>query len=715
MNGPNDISRALPAAKPAATTGARPTPAESSAPKDAASIGQLKEPHGEMAEMLENMRRNGFEPPAPEPAAPQPQSEVKAEPAPPQAPSKRKLVVEMEVDPTLDMSNLEPVFVRSTDVSNPAVVSAPTVLNAFDEAPMPDGQVAKWAPIPVDPKLVESGEIANYHGALVPNDAAPVLSQSEFAKKLEEQYQAGHKDALPPGMVPRVADSKAGLATQKWGGLAAQLVGEVGGQFATTSLAGIWKVLPLNIAGPIGLVAGTVQTFGPNGHLKDLKDIQDQKGWLETYRDKEGKDKINLAVGPKGTLVPTATDQSIAETLKNLDATELSTKIKLGGSGLLAGAGLTALIGGGIAVAAPVLATGAMLAPIGAGLVTQKRQFDNLREQKKVLEAFQAQGQTTTKVPMADANGNIREVEMPIDKQIQSLNKQIKMSGLTMSISGTSAGIITAIALGAPVMMAMGALAIPAAIGVALFPKETLEFIKNLPEKAWSAIKAVGEWIGDKFSRIFGGGGDEKALAEAGGSALGGAPSDQDSPTVQGLKATVARFRELDPEATEKLQDAMARLNTPPTSQEEVKAYQAATEQLNSALATLGEKDPEAVKSWNTGMEAFKTEQLQEAQKKIAGAIEEFMAGPGAAVLSSPQVKEAQAKMGIEDQVAAGLLSHMVNTQLTGDGTVLRTLADNAQKGDAEALKLVQFGEVLSAAYGTLAQQQHTGAQVQQQ
>lgn len=714
MNGPSDVSRALPAAKPAAPTGARSTPTEAAGPKDAASLGQLREPTGDMAEMLENMKRNGWEPPAPQ-AAPAPQPEVKAEAAaPPAPPSKRKLVVEMEVDPNLDMSNLEPAFVKSSDLNSPVVVSAPTVLNAFDEAPMPDGQVAKWAPIPVDPKLIESGEIANYHGALVPNDAAPTMSQSEFAKKLEEQYQAGHKDALPPGMVPRVADSKAGLSTQKWGGLAAQLVGEVGGQFATTSLAGIWKVLPLNIAGPIGLVAGTVQTFGPNGHLKDLKDIQDQKGWLETYRDKEGKDKINLAVGPKGTLVPTATDQPIAETLKNLDATELSTKIKLGGSGLLAGAGIAAIVGGTAALAAPVLATGAMLAPIGAGLVTQKRQFDNLREQKKVLEAFQAQGQTTTKVPMADANGNIREVEMPIDKQIEALNKQIKMSALTMSISGTSAGIITAIALGAPVLMAMGGLALPAAIGVAMFPKETLEFIKQLPEKAWSAIKAVGEWIGEKFSRIFGGG-QEKGLEKAGETAPAGGAPGPESPTVLQLRETAARFRELDPEATEKLQDAVGRLNTPPTNADEVKAYQAATEQLNAALATLGEKDPEAVKAWTSGMEALRNEQVQQVQQNYARAIEEFMAGPGAAVLGSTEVKEAQAKMGVDDQSAAGLLSHMVSTQLTGDGTVLRNLAETAQKGDQEALKLVQFGEILSAAYGKLAQQQATGAQVQQQ
>jgi len=639
---------------------------------------------------------------------------VKAEAAaPPAPPSKRKLVVEMEVDPNLDMSDLEPAFVKSSDLNNPVVVSAPTVLNAFDEAPMADGQVAKWAPIPVDPKLIESGEIANYHGALVPNDAAPVMTQSEFAKKLEEQYQAGHKDALPPGMVPRVADSKAGAATQKWGGLAAQLVGEVGGQFATTSLAGIWKVLPLNIAGPIGLVAGTVQTFGPNGHLKDLKDIQDQKGWLEHYRDQEGKDKINLAVGPKGTLVPTATDQPIAETLKNLDATELSTKIKLGGSGLLAGAGLAALVGGTAALAAPALATGAMLAPIGAGLVTQKRQFDNLREQKKVLEAFQAQGQTTTKVPMADANGNIREVEMPIDKQIEALNKQIKMSALTMSISGTSAGIITAIALGAPVMMAMGGLAIPAAIGVAMFPKETWEFIKNLPEKAWSAIKAVGEWIGNKFSSIFGGG-QEKGLEKAGETPPVGGLSE-DSPTVQNLKGIAARFRELDPAATEKLQDAISRLNVPPQNAEQAEAYQAATEQLNAALATLGEKDPEAVKSWNAGMEAMRAEQLQQQQQVYTKAIEEFMAGPGAAVLGAAEVREAQARMGIDDQSAAGLLTHMVHTQLTGDARVLTELRDTAQKGDAEALKLVEFGEILSSAYGKLAQQQATAAQAQQQ
>lgn len=711
MTGPSDISRALPAAKPAAPAGARPTPTESNAPKDGATLGQLREPHGEMAEMLESMRRNGWEPPAapapaPEPpAAPAPQAEVKAE----VAPAKRKLVVEMDVDPNLDMSNLEPVFVKSSDVNSPVVVSAPTVLNAFDEAPMADGQVARWAPIPVDQKLVDSGEIANYHGALVPNDAAPVMSQGDFNKKLEEQYQAGHKDALPPGMVPRVADSKAGLSTQKWGGLAAQLVGEVGGQFATTSLAGIWKVLPLHLAGPIGLVAGTVQTFGPNGHLKDLKDIQDQKGWLETYRDQEGKEKINLAVGPKGTLVPTATDQSIAETLKNLDATELSTKIKLGGSGLLAGAGMAALIGGGIAVAAPVLATGAMLAPIGAGFVTQKRQFDNLREQKEKLVALQAEGQTTTKVPMADANGQIQEVDLPIDKQIESLSKQIKMAGLTMSISGTSAGIITAIALGAPVMMAMGGLAIPAAIGVAMFPKETLEFIKNLPEKAWSAIKAVGEWIGNKFSNIFGGGQD-KGLEKAGGAAPAGYPTD-DSPSVQNLKAVVNRFRELDPEATEQLQNAVGVLNTPPTNPEEVKAYQAATEQLNAALATLGEKDPEAVKGWNSGMEAIRNEQIQQQQQTFSKAIEEFMTGPGAAVLGSDMVRQAQAEMGVDDKSAAGLLSHMVNTQLTGDGSVLRSLAEQANGGDAEAIKLVKFGEVLSTAYGQLAQQQHTGAE----
>ena len=66
---------------------------------------------------------------------------------------------------------------------------------------------------------------------------------------------------------------------------------------------------------------------------------------------------------------------------------------------------------------------------------------------------------------------------------------------------------------------------------------------------------------------------------------------------------------------------------------------------------------------------------------------------------------------GSSDLVQTLALERGSQWTLTGDATVLIQLRDSAQKGDQEALKLVQFGEVLSSAYGKLAQQQAVAPQ----
>ncbi|GMU51962.1 MAG: hypothetical protein AMXMBFR33_11080 [Candidatus Xenobia bacterium] len=226
----------------------------------------------------------------------------------PNPPYKQKLVVTMNVDPSLlqpdasgnpPIANLEPVFVAKADVPKHDPKHVPTEVNGqfpppgggdILVVPVPPHQPnAKFIAVPIEvpnelleptgktlPDGTPARGVDDFDARLVPHDAV-VKKPSDYHNDLKEAYDGGKNDYLPQGYTRVVANSKGGQILEMTGGMVSK-IGTVGSGFGNMVLAGWNSWMSLATAGTLAGIGGAI---GVLGALDQMKKISNEKGRLE--------------------------------------------------------------------------------------------------------------------------------------------------------------------------------------------------------------------------------------------------------------------------------------------------------------------------------------------------------------------------------------------------------------------------------------------------
>lgn len=433
----------------------------------------------------------------------------------------------------LPIQSLDAALVPHQQIGDPGI-TAMKVLELNPESQPPEGYVNVPTVIPVKQELLVDGKIPGYTSDIIPDDGLVLTS-----KELDDKLEGAYKHALPTGKSAQIAETRTSQMTKLSAGLVAQMVGQTGGYYAASSLAGIIHAVSASASGPLALGASAAMLLGPNTGLQQLGTLDKQKAYLKNLQKEDPDAQVMSTIGPGGVLTDAqpkrmfqgsdgqvygAVPYQKASRLEgDVDAARVGNKLNFAQAGLLAsaggahilatgaaattGVGIGHIAAGAVGLAAPFLAGAAMVIPAAAGLYSQYHQLQNLAAQKAELMAL-PKDQLTSPVRMGikDTSGNHVEdqtVEVPIADQLKAIGTQQKVCTIVMTALGTSIGAISAVALGAPIMMMTAALAIPATVAVAMFPKETFDLIKSVPGKVLAAASNLASQAGDGVSRMF--------------------------------------------------------------------------------------------------------------------------------------------------------------------------------------------------------------------